>query len=109
MSTPSHGSFTIRRAAFNDGEAILACLAAAFTPYRNSYTRAAFTDTVLDPRSVQERLREMCVFVAGAGGKMGGRGGGWGRGGEGGFRGGGVPPVCAGGRGVSGCFRGWRE
>jgi len=64
MSTPSHGSFTIRRAAFNDGEAILACLAAAFTPYRNSYTRAAFTDTVLDPRSVQERLREMCVFVA---------------------------------------------
>src|SRR5215470_15130688 len=64
MSTPSHGSFTIRRAAFNDGEAILACLAAAFTPYRNSYTRAAFTDTVLDPRSVQRRLREMCVFVA---------------------------------------------
>lgn len=64
MSTPSHGSFTIRRAAFNDGEAILACLAAAFTPYRNSYSPAGFTDTVLDPRSVQERLREMCVFVA---------------------------------------------
>src|SRR5215475_13661682 len=70
MSTPSHRSFTVRRAAFNDGEAILACLAAAFTPYRNSYTPAAFTDTVLDPRSVQERLREMCVFVAVSEGKV---------------------------------------
>ena len=42
----------------------MACLAAAFAPYSNSYTPAAFTDSVLNPRSVQRRLREMCVFVA---------------------------------------------
>jgi len=64
MSTQSQRSFSIRRAASNDGEAIVACLAAAFAPYSNSYTPAAFTDTVLDPRLVQHRLREMCVFVA---------------------------------------------
>jgi len=64
MSTQSQRSFTIRRAASNDGEAIVACLAAAFAPYSNRYTPAAFTDTVLDPRLVQHRLREMCVFVA---------------------------------------------
>jgi len=57
-------AFTIRRAASNDGAAIVACLAAAFSPYSNRYTPAAFTDTVLDPRLVQHRLREMCVFVA---------------------------------------------
>ena len=62
MSTQSQRSFTIRRAASNDGEAIVACLTAAFAPYSNSYTPAAFTDTVLDPRLVQDRLREMCVF-----------------------------------------------
>jgi N-acetylglutamate synthase-like GNAT family acetyltransferase len=64
MSTQSQRSFTIRRAASNDGKAIVACLAAAFAPYSNSYTPAAFTNTVLDPRLVQHRLREMCVFVA---------------------------------------------
>jgi N-acetylglutamate synthase-like GNAT family acetyltransferase len=64
MSTQSQRSFTIRRADSNDGEAIVACLAAAFAPYCYSYTPAAFTDTVLDSRLVQRRLREMCVFVA---------------------------------------------
>src|SRR4029450_12955153 len=64
MSTQSQRSFTIRRADSNDGEAIVACLAAAFAPYCNSYTPAAFTDTVLDSRLVQHRLRELCVFVA---------------------------------------------
>jgi N-acetylglutamate synthase-like GNAT family acetyltransferase len=64
MSTQSQRSFTIRRADSNDGEAIVACLAAAFAPSRNSYTPAAFTDTVLDSRLVQHRLRESCVFVA---------------------------------------------
>jgi GNAT superfamily N-acetyltransferase len=47
-----------------DGQAILACLAAAFASYRNQYTPDAFADTVLDPATVQERIREMCVFVA---------------------------------------------
>ena len=64
MSTQSARSFTIRRGDSNDGEAIVACLAAAFAPYSNSYTPAAFTDSVLNPRSVQHRPREMCVFVA---------------------------------------------
>ena len=64
MSTRSQSSFTIRRAESNDRKAIVACLEAAFAPYRNSYTPAAFTDTVLDPRLVQHRLRETCVFVA---------------------------------------------
>ena len=64
MSTQSQRSFTIRRADSNDGEAILACLAAAFAPYYNSYTAAGLADTVLDSESVQRRLREMYVFVA---------------------------------------------
>lgn len=64
MSTQSQSSFTIRRADSNDGEAIVACLAVAFAPYSKLYTPAAFTDTVLDPKLVQDRLREMCVFVA---------------------------------------------
>lgn len=64
MSTQSERSFTIRRAGWNDAEAILACLASAFAPYRNSYTPAAFTDTVPDLELVQHRLRQMCIFVA---------------------------------------------
>jgi GNAT superfamily N-acetyltransferase len=64
MSSQSQRSFTIRRANANDGQAILACLASAFAPYRNSYTTRGFADTVLDSESVQRRLREMCVFVA---------------------------------------------
>jgi len=55
---------TIRQADAADAEAILACLADAFAPYRSSYTPGAFADTVLDPTSVQDRLREMQVFVA---------------------------------------------
>jgi GNAT superfamily N-acetyltransferase len=57
-------SFEIRKAASHDGPAILACLAAAFAPYRNQYTPAAFADTVMDAASVQERIRGMCIFVA---------------------------------------------
>jgi GNAT superfamily N-acetyltransferase len=57
-------SFQIRRATACDGPAILACLAAAFAPYRNQYTPEGFADTVLDPATVEERIREMCVLVA---------------------------------------------
>jgi ribosomal protein S18 acetylase RimI-like enzyme len=56
--------FQIRKADANDGAAILDCLAAAFERYRNQYTAGAFADTVLDFESIQNRLREMCVFVA---------------------------------------------
>ncbi|PYK50938.1 MAG: hypothetical protein DME51_04305 [Verrucomicrobia bacterium] len=64
MSAQSQRLFTVRRADSNDGGAILACLAAAFAPYRNSYTPAGFADTVLDSQSIEHRLSEMCVFVA---------------------------------------------
>ena len=70
MSSGPQRSFAIRRADSSNGEAILACLASAFAPYRNSYTSAAFEDTVLDSESVQRRLREMCVFVAVSQGKV---------------------------------------
>jgi ribosomal protein S18 acetylase RimI-like enzyme len=54
----------IRRARRKDGEGILRCLAAAFEPYRESYTAPAFEDTVLTPETVQERIATMSVFVA---------------------------------------------
>lgn len=57
-------SFHIQRAAAKDGQAILACLAAAFAPYRDQYTPDAFADTVLDSATVQERIRDMCLFLA---------------------------------------------
>lgn len=56
--------FQLRKACPDDGSGILACLAAAFDPYRNQYTPEAFSDTVMDAASVQERIREMSVFVA---------------------------------------------
>ncbi len=57
-------SFEIRKAEASDGGAVLACLAAAFAPYRSLYTRDAFSDTVMDELSVGQRLQEMCVLVA---------------------------------------------
>jgi ribosomal protein S18 acetylase RimI-like enzyme len=54
----------LRKAKPEDGDAILACLAAAFEPYRNQYTSEAFCDTVLTPESVRHRLSAMCVLVA---------------------------------------------
>ncbi len=54
----------IRKAKPKDGDAILACLATAFEPYRNQYTSEAFRDTVLTTESVQQRLSVMCVLVA---------------------------------------------
>jgi ribosomal protein S18 acetylase RimI-like enzyme len=55
---------TIRKATQADAQAILACLGAAFEPYRNGYAPAAFTDTVLTPETIQQRLDSMCIFVA---------------------------------------------
>ncbi len=57
-------SFSIRKATAEDVDAILTCLAAAFEPYREQYTPAAFSDTVLTRDSVQQRLSTMCLFVA---------------------------------------------
>jgi ribosomal protein S18 acetylase RimI-like enzyme len=55
---------SIRKATSADVCGILACLAAAFEVHRDSYTPAAFADTVLTPETMQRRLQEMTVFVA---------------------------------------------
>jgi ribosomal protein S18 acetylase RimI-like enzyme len=60
----------IREAGANDASAILACLAAAFEEFRNQYSTRAFADTVLDSETVQHRLREMCVLLAVAEGRV---------------------------------------
>ena len=55
---------SIRRAVLDDAQGILECLRKAFEPYRNSYTPAAFEDTVLSPETIHGRLTKMSVFVA---------------------------------------------
>ena len=57
-------SFAIRPATSSDAAGILACLAAAFEPYRSNYTPQAFADTVLAPATLARRLKEMVIFVA---------------------------------------------
>jgi GNAT superfamily N-acetyltransferase len=55
---------TIRKAVDTDASGILECLRIAFEPYRAQYTPDAFTDTILTPQTIQDRLRQMFVFVA---------------------------------------------
>jgi GNAT superfamily N-acetyltransferase len=57
-------SLVIRQAQEADADAILRCLAAAFAPYREQYTPAAFADTVLDDSAIRERMRTMHILVA---------------------------------------------
>jgi ribosomal protein S18 acetylase RimI-like enzyme len=54
----------IRRATSEDADGILACLRVAFADYRETYTPAAFADTVLTLDTMRERLAKMLVFVA---------------------------------------------
>jgi len=56
--------FAIRRAAREDADAVHRCLVAAFEPYRAQYTEGAFADTVPSPAGIEERLRDMALFVA---------------------------------------------
>ena len=58
------GDFQIRKAQNQDADGILACLRAAFEGYRAQYTPEGFADTVLNPETIQVRLRDMHVFVA---------------------------------------------
>lgn len=60
----------IRRANAADACGILDCLAAAFEPYRTSYTPAAYLDTVLSEDTITARLASMLVFVAAHGGQI---------------------------------------
>jgi ribosomal protein S18 acetylase RimI-like enzyme len=62
-STPNP-AIAIRSATINDVPEILECLQAAFAPYHDSYTPAAYLDTVLTPETLQDRLAHMQVFVA---------------------------------------------
>jgi ribosomal protein S18 acetylase RimI-like enzyme len=60
-------AFIIRKAIAADGRGILECFAAAFEPYRASYTHDAYLDTVLTEETITARLGAMQVFVAVAG------------------------------------------
>ena len=60
----SESGFQIRRATESDAGEILDCLAAAFEPYRTSYTPAAYLDTVLSSETISTRLAAMRLYVA---------------------------------------------
>jgi ribosomal protein S18 acetylase RimI-like enzyme len=55
---------TIRQATIADADGILECLRAAFEPFRDAYTDAAYRDTVLTEPALRDRLVEMTVLVA---------------------------------------------
>lgn len=63
-------SVEIREAREDDSDSVLGCLSAAFAPYREQYTPAAYADTVLDESSLRHRLRTMHVLVAVADGEV---------------------------------------
>jgi ribosomal protein S18 acetylase RimI-like enzyme len=63
-ASPSDLAISIRCATNSDAPEILNCLHAAFAPYRDFYSPAAYLDTVLTPESLQDRLIQMQVFVA---------------------------------------------
>jgi ribosomal protein S18 acetylase RimI-like enzyme len=55
---------TIRPATLSDTGGILACLRAAFEPFHDAYTEAAYKDTVLTEATLRDRLADMMVLVA---------------------------------------------
>ena len=63
MPEPAN-TIVIRKAHVADSPAILNCLAAAFEPYRTSYTRDAYRDTVLCAETITARLGSMQILVA---------------------------------------------
>jgi ribosomal protein S18 acetylase RimI-like enzyme len=60
----------IRKATEADLEGVSACLTEAFEPYRDLYTPAGFTDTVLTVETARRRLAHMTILVADAGGAI---------------------------------------
>ena len=60
----------IRQAREDDSESVLGCLSAAFAPYREQYTPAAYADTILDESALRHRMRTMHVIVAVADGEV---------------------------------------
>lgn len=59
-----HAAFSVRKATPIDTQGLLECLAAAFEPYRESYTEEGFNDTVMSAETIGKRLADMCLFVA---------------------------------------------
>jgi GNAT superfamily N-acetyltransferase len=57
-------TISIRQATARDAPGILACLSAAFEPYRAQYTPEGFRDTTLEPETLRLRLEAMTVLVA---------------------------------------------
>jgi len=64
MTTQKQIAFTVRTATVADAPAILDCLRVAFEPYRQQYTPAGFTDTVLTAQTIAGRMSEMQLFAA---------------------------------------------
>lgn len=65
IGKPANGSYVaIRTATSQDVEAVATCLVAAFSPYREAYSRTAYEDTVLTPAGVRARMERMSVLVA---------------------------------------------
>jgi ribosomal protein S18 acetylase RimI-like enzyme len=54
----------VRKANVNDHAGILACLEAAFKPYRSQYTSEGFADTVVGYGQIERRMRHMQILVA---------------------------------------------
>jgi len=54
----------LRHARADDVEPMLACLGAAFQPYRHEYSDAAFADTVLSRAALHARMDAMTLFIA---------------------------------------------
>jgi GNAT superfamily N-acetyltransferase len=90
------GEIVIRPARAGDEQGILQCLAAAFEPYRSSYTQEAYADTVLDEAALANRLRRMHVLVASSEAGIAGTVAGSVAGDEGHLRGMAVLPQCRG-------------
>jgi ribosomal protein S18 acetylase RimI-like enzyme len=65
--------YMIRRAGAEELPGVVACLAAAFEPYRAVYTPDAFTDTVPDLNGMKARLETMTIlYVPGPSGQVAG-------------------------------------
>jgi ribosomal protein S18 acetylase RimI-like enzyme len=61
---------TIRKAVVGEADAVLACLHAAFAPYRSAYSAEGFADTTLTRETFIARLEKMTILVAETDGRI---------------------------------------
>lgn len=64
MTSERSAEIKVRQASLCDAASVLTCLAAAFEPYRESYTPDGFRDTVPPLLDLERRFQEMVVLVA---------------------------------------------